>query len=763
MSVRVVARIRPLLKQELDKDTIVTADSPEGGNNAASPTIVRIPNPKNDTESFSFQFSSVYEQDATQQQLFDSEVAPTVKHLFNGFDTTIFAYGVTGTGKTHTMRGGKSMADRGVIPRLLSGIYRRCRKIEKDTAGATQVEVSMSYYEIYCDRVYDLFESPDKRTPSGLPIRDNGGKTVVVGLTEKPCSTLKEFEHLYDQANINRSTSSTKLNAHSSRSHAILCVKITQTTETTVQVSRASAIDLAGSEDNRRTDNNKERLVESSAINKSLFVLAQCVEAISKKQSRIPYRESKMTRILSLGQNNGLTLMILNLAPVRSYHLDTLSSLNFANRTKKIEVAEVENEAVYRNIVKPLAATTSIGGSTITRQPLRPLNSAHNANLGERETEKKSGDKPVKAFSVYSDARKSNARASAVSSQNQGIRRTETQARKRAAETVSTFGSRPSKTFRSADRLNEPGLSKASIEALISQRIDEKLAEKALQDASASAPALSTELQRRLDELEHRIDAKEEDGKSQGLQFLMMAKQHQVRGEEISTLRMYQLALPYFPENEKLKSKIQALEDRIKARKGAEHDRSMSGASVSLSQPLALIAPLTKPSVSLVQPPSLMAPLKAEKKQAKPRLLARDELEDEEFAPAQGSDHDESYASDSSFRYKKKLSRGPKKTTKKLPVFCDSANVTSGSVSTSQPGEQTPRTTHILKIINSRDINQIRALKGVGTKRADAIVSCLIEMEDDEVHDLESLASLKGVGGKIVENMRIGLSAGGDF
>ena len=83
MSVRVVARIRPLLKQEIDKDTIVTAESPDG-DNSASPTIVRIPNPKNDGESFSFQFSSVYEQDATQQQLFDSEVSPTVKHLFNG-------------------------------------------------------------------------------------------------------------------------------------------------------------------------------------------------------------------------------------------------------------------------------------------------------------------------------------------------------------------------------------------------------------------------------------------------------------------------------------------------------------------------------------------------------------------------------------------------------------------------------------------------------------------------------------------------------
>jgi hypothetical protein len=131
--------------------------------------------------------------------------------LYKGFDITLFAYGVTGTGKTHTMRGGKSLADRGVIPRLLSAIYRRARKTEKDTAGETTVEVAMSYYEIYNDRVYDLFEPPEKRTLAGLPIRDNNGKTVVVGLTERPCSTLKDFENLYDQANVNRSTSATKV------------------------------------------------------------------------------------------------------------------------------------------------------------------------------------------------------------------------------------------------------------------------------------------------------------------------------------------------------------------------------------------------------------------------------------------------------------------------------------------------------------------------------------------------------------------------
>ena len=131
------------------------------------------------------------------------------------------------------MRGGKSLAERGVIPRLLSGIYRKGRKMEKNSEGATTVQVSMSYYEIYNvgdllappffshawpkltflgqDRVFDLFEPPEKRTPTGLVLREQHGKTVVVGLTERPCSCLKDFERLYDQANVNRSTSATKV------------------------------------------------------------------------------------------------------------------------------------------------------------------------------------------------------------------------------------------------------------------------------------------------------------------------------------------------------------------------------------------------------------------------------------------------------------------------------------------------------------------------------------------------------------------------
>ncbi|KAI9684987.1 MAG: hypothetical protein M1822_005379 [Bathelium mastoideum] len=726
MSVRVVARVRPLLKVEQEKDCIVTT-SP------ASPTIVRIPNPKNEAESFSFQFNSVYDRDSTQQTIFDNEVSPTVKHLFNGFDVTLFAYGVTGTGKTYTMRGGKSLAERGVIPRLLSSIYRRSRKIEKDSANKTKIEVSMSYYEIYNDRVHDLFETLEKRTPAGLPIRDNNGKTVVVGLTERPCTSLKDFERLYDQANVNRSTSATKLNAHSSRSHAVLCVKVSQTTGDQKRVSTASAIDLAGSEDNRRTDNGKERLVESASINKSLFVLAQCVEAISRKQARVPYRESKMTRILSLGQNNGLTIMILNLAPVRSYHLDTLSSLNFANRTKKIEVNEVENEPIPSCMPRQMM---SLAGSSIQqRQPLRPLAISHNVQFVK-------ADKPVKEFSVYSDkARSSGLSAVAANSGRKfDVPKPDSSSHQAIIRSEQTI--RPSNISR--PRMpNQQILSQAIIEAIVDQRIEEQLAANKRQDSAIATRQTDEELQRRLEKLERRIEEKEEkeDPKAEGLQYLLMAKQHVLSGHDQSALKMYRLALPFFPENRKLERKIQRLEDSLGARKAAPSSRpSDDGVPVS------------------------------EKSVVGKRISDRthedhndNDCEDLRHSFGNGSD------SDAGFHIRPKARKPRSKP--RLPVFCDlqvSSFPPSETSARQQDGPTSPRTLTLLQIINSRDSKQIRSLKGVGAKRAAAIVDALHEMDNEVasvasdpmngITSLEQLGALKGVGRSLVEGMRMGLA-----
>ncbi|KAL6400477.1 Kinesin-like protein KIF22 [Ilyonectria robusta] len=695
MSVRVVARIRPLLEKELDKDVIVRADSVDP---SKPHTIVKIPNPKNEAEEFSFAFNGVYDQSTSQETLFTSE----------GIDVTLFAYGVTGTGKTHTMRGGLKLAERGVIPRLLSGVFRRGKKITKDSQGETTVQVALSYYEIYNDKVFDLLEPLEKRTPTGLPLRaEASGRTVVVGLSERSCEDLKDFEKLYIEANNNRITASTKLNAHSSRSHAILRVKVTQTTGDMVQESTASAIDLAGSEDNRRTDNGKERLVESAAINKSLFVLSQCIDAISRGDKRIPYRESKMTRILSLGQNKGITVMILNLAPLRSYHLDTLSSLNVSSRAKRIEVREIENEIVFKQVPR---ANSNLSGLAASRQALRPLINAHNVhngNIAAKAADAKTADasKPVKAFSVFTDKTKPTLATRPIA--NSGLVR-RSNSNKRPSE--NEFIARPSKISR-PPAVASVTVSAAQIEAMVEKKVSEVLAarmaaEKASQPVQVPVqPDLSEAVQRRLDALEKRIDSDEwrDDSKSDGLRFLLAARQSKERGDDAAALKMYEMALPYFPGQAKLLSKIERLRTRINGSNGGSEHRNSP---------------------------------RAEKK--KRRVV----YEDEEGDYQDGDVDDESF-----------VQLAPKAKSRKLKVK-------TLNVLPDHDGPASPRTQRLLDIVNSRDLEQIRGLVGFGAKKARDLIDYLELERFDDASSVESLAQLRsfpGMGSRTVEKAYDGL------
>ncbi|KAK4195446.1 putative kinesin-like protein [Triangularia verruculosa] len=721
MSVRVVARIRPLLEKELDKDVIVSADRAQDGKPLS---IVKIPNPKNESEEFSFAFNSVYDRATTQEELFTSEVAPHMKALFQGYDVTIFAYGVTGTGKTHTMRGGLKLAERGVIPRLLSNVFRRGKKIAKETNGETTVAVALSYYEIYNDKVYDLLEPPEKRTPSGIPLREKDGKTIVVGLSERSCEDLKDFERLYIEANNNRVTAATKLNAHSSRSHAILRVKVTQTTGDMVRESTASAIDLAGSEDNRRTDNGKERLVESAAINKSLFVLSQCIDAISRGDKRIPYRESKMTRILSLGQNNGITIMILNLAPIRSYHLDTISSLNVSSRAKRIEVREIENEVVFK---QPPRSTTGLGGPNVLRQPLRPLANAHNVATGvvlaAKAAEK--ADKPAKAFMVYTDKKPAAAPARPVAALANTSSKLQppTIITKRSSDVADSL-LRPSKLARptqiglarppAAAPPKEPQLSisAAQIEAMVEKKVAEILASRAAEiipavttpePAAQPKDEISEEVKRRLEALERRIEkeSRGEDGRSEGLRLLLQARQAKERGDDEGALRFYESALPYFPGQAKLLGKIEKL--KIKLGRMAPEERT--------------------------------TPRKTKK-----MMVLRDEDGENDGTEADVED-------DVPLRQRK-----PSK--KKISKSSDGED---------NMGPASPKTQQLLDIVNSRDLALIKGLHGFGAKKAQDLVDVLTLKGDgsDEVNKIASLSQLRmlpGIGTRTVERAYEGLA-----
>ncbi|KAL3291955.1 kinesin family member 22 [Colletotrichum asianum] len=710
MSVRVVARIRPLLEKELDKDTIVRADSSEEGKHA---TLVKIPNPKNETEEFSFAFQRVYDQATTQEELFTAEVAPHLKALFQGLDVTIFAYGVTGTGKTHTMRGGLKLADRGVIPRLLSGVYRRGKKIAKDSGGNTTVDVALSYYEIYNDKVFDLFEPPEKRSASGLPLREKDGKTQVVGLSERACEDLQDFSKLYIEANNNRVTAATKLNAHSSRSHAILRVKVTQTTGDTIRESTASAIDLAGSEDNRRTDNGKERLIESAAINKSLFVLSQCIDAIGRGDKRIPYRESKMTRILSLGQNNGITIMILNLAPIRSYHLDTLSSLNVSSRAKRIEVREIENEVVFKQVPR----TNSANSTLAHRQPLRPLANVHNIHSGTiaaKEKEKKEDvTRPVKAFNVFADRNKPAAPTRPTANTTQ-IRKPAIVVEKEAALKVSKLA-RPASSAQPAQQ--KLSISAEQLEALVEKKVSEILKSrenKEIEPAPAAAhPDINEAVQRRLEALERRIENEErdrDDSRSEGLRYLLAARQAKEHGDDVGALKMYELALPFFPGQAKLLGKIEKLRSKI-------------GNSLAIEV-------------------GMPSPSKRDRHEKKRRRVAYDS--DDEFQHAE-ADEDMSFV-DVAAKSKSRKAKSTKPATR-LPLPEPS-------------GPASPQTQSLLNIVNSRDLAQIKSLHGFGSKKAQDLVDYLEEMPEEQGGNIESLAQLRtipGMGGRTVDRAYDGM------
>lgn len=511
--------------------------------------------------------------------------------------------------------------------------------------------------------------------------------------------------------------------------------------------STASAIDLAGSEDNRRTENGKERLVESSAINKSLFVLAQCVEAISKKQARIPYRESKMTRVLALGQNNGLTLMILNLAPVRSYHLDTLSSLQFANRTKKIEIREVENEPIFRGKQEQMSAMTE---KPAYRQPLRPLTAAP-INVVVKSTTTTIKDKPLKAFSVYSEK-------VAPSRPSYG--------RKRASDENIPKSNRPTKQLRTSGEHNgrtiQPpksatsnNISRADLESIVNRMVEEKLAERTIDTIPTQVAPLDIEVQRRLEALEQRIQSQaQDDERTEGLQYLYMAKQHQARGETASALKMYELAEPFFPGNEKLMGRMR----RLRALLEDAHEEGREGIQQKVPRPRARSSYRDDDNDDDDDDNAIK---EQQQFQSEPRPYLNEDNDishddndasDADYTntsiPAEDDDDDDHYQSDSSFHFKPKKSK-----------FKCKKHTTHRNAADSPPPHtpSTPRTTTLLRIINTRSISQIKSLKGVGAKKAESIVNCLLEMGGEEIADLVMLARLKGVGAKTVEKMREGV------
>lgn len=288
-----------------------------------------------------FYLSLFFFYSATQQNVYDEVVRPLVSSVLEGFNGCVFAYGQTGTGKTFTMEGLKNDTEKiGVIPRTFEQIWSHINRAQN-----MNFLVAVSYLEIYMEELRDLLKP---NTTAILELRERGSGIVVPNLHSVLCKSADEMQQVMQKGNKNRTTGRTNMNEHSSRSHAIFMIKIEMCEageSSTVKVGKLNLIDLAGSERQSKSGATADRLKEASKINRALSSLGNVISALAEKSPHVPYRDSKLTRLLqdSLG-GNSKTIMIANIGPSEYNYNETITTLRYAHRAKTIQNKPVKNE-----------------------------------------------------------------------------------------------------------------------------------------------------------------------------------------------------------------------------------------------------------------------------------------------------------------------------------------------------------------------------------------------------------------------------------
>jgi hypothetical protein len=349
-NVKVAVRVRPLSQKEINRGCKEVVSCSGKQINVAGET-------KDDTKNFTFDFC--YDASSTQIQVFDDIAKPVLMKALDGFNGTVFAYGQTGSGKTHSMMGAPGLP--GIIPLLNGEIFRRVDervvKMTNEAPDGTEINVriSVSFLEIYNEIVKDLLNPSDK----ALQIREDPGKGIYVqNLCELIVQSEDDVLRLIEQGNQVRRVAATKMNESSSRSHSCFTIQIeyrtvSHTTENTMREkflrAKLNLVDLAGSERANKTGATGSTLKEGANINRSLMALGNVINALAESgrqgKKHIPYRDSKLTRLLqeSLG-GNAATTMLAAVSPADYNYDETVSTLRYANRAKSIENAAVRNE-----------------------------------------------------------------------------------------------------------------------------------------------------------------------------------------------------------------------------------------------------------------------------------------------------------------------------------------------------------------------------------------------------------------------------------
>lgn len=302
-----------------------------------------------------YQFDKVFSSAADQNMVFDEVVSPILDEVLDGFNCTIFAYGQTGTGKTYTMTGDISnvlpLPDAaGIIPRVLYALFSR---LETDE---TENSVKCSFIELYNEELRDLLSTDDSVK---LKIFEDNSKkghstTMVQGMEECHLKSAVQGITLLREGSHKRQVAATKCNDLSSRSHTVFTItvyikRVTEDGQEYLSAGKLNLVDLAGSENIQRSGAENKRAAEAGLINKSLLTLGRVINALVERSSHIPYRESKLTRLLqdSLGGRTK-TCIIATLSPAKSNLEETISTLDYAFRAKNIRNKPQVNQAINK-------------------------------------------------------------------------------------------------------------------------------------------------------------------------------------------------------------------------------------------------------------------------------------------------------------------------------------------------------------------------------------------------------------------------------
>ncbi|KAK3016108.1 hypothetical protein RJ639_006352 [Escallonia herrerae] len=359
VNVQVLLRCRPSSddEQRLNVPKVITC-------NEQKREVTVLQNLANKQVDKVFTFDKVFGPKAQQRSIYDQAISPIVNEVLEGFNCTVFAYGQTGTGKTYTMeggmrnKGGDLPAEAGVIPRAVRQIF--------DILEAQNADYSMkvTFLELYNEEITDLLAPEDcsrsleerQKKPVSL-MEDGKGCVIVRGLEEEVVYSANEIYSLLERGASRRRTADTLLNKRSSRSHSVFTITIhvkeaTVGNEELIKCGKLNLVDLAGSENISRSGSREGRAREAGEINKSLLTLGRVINALVEHSLHVPYRDSKLTRLLrdSLGGKTK-TCIIATISPSAHCLEETLSTLDYAYRAKNIKNKPEANQKVAKAVL----------------------------------------------------------------------------------------------------------------------------------------------------------------------------------------------------------------------------------------------------------------------------------------------------------------------------------------------------------------------------------------------------------------------------